>query len=483
MRWIFGFLLVLTINNCLSQSAPQSRPNIILFIADDVSWDDLGCYGNPDVQTPVIDALARDGLLFTNAYLTTSSCSPSRCSMVAGRYPHNTGAPELHMPLPADQITFPALLQAADYHTIQAGKFHMGAAVKPAFDDCREVLDGGPGGEGQWVSTLQQRPRDKPFFAWFASLDAHRSWQVSDEERLHDAASLTVPEIFVDDTTTRQDLAMYYDEISRFDRSIGEVVEELRAQSILQNTCLLIIADNGRPFPRCKTRMYDSGIKTPMVVSWPAKIKFGARCDALVSTVDFASTILDIAGLESSEYFQGKSFESLLKDPGQDFRKYAFAEHNWHDYEAHERMVVSGQYLLVRNSRPQFALGGPADSKRSPAHSRLLAAFENESLTTNQKDIFQIPRPTVELFDLREDPHQFENLADDPGHKNTLRNLQAALDLWIEGTLDDVPENLTPDYFDRRTGLPLDGSGRPTVRGQMPGAKLGAERAVGKPGF
>lgn len=143
--------------------AQTKQPNVIIFIADDVSYNDLGCMGHPVVKTPAIDQLAKNGLRFTNAYLTTSSCSPSRVSILTGRYPHNTGAAELHSAIPAGQIAFPKLLKDGGYYTAQAGKWHLGSSgVKPdgvflnAFDRVggSHAEGGGPGGEELWVDYI-----------------------------------------------------------------------------------------------------------------------------------------------------------------------------------------------------------------------------------------------------------------------------------------------------------------------------------------
>ena len=167
-----------------------------------------------------LDRLAAEGEVFDRAYLTTSSCSPTRCSIITGRYPHNTGAPELHMPLPAGQFMFPQALREAGYFTALAGKNHMGPAVDAAFD---VITPGtGPGKERDWVQRLRERPQDKPFFMWFASFDAHRDWQTT-EDTLYDPAKVVVPPFLVDGPLTRKDLADYYHEISRLDRFIGKV--------------------------------------------------------------------------------------------------------------------------------------------------------------------------------------------------------------------------------------------------------------------
>ena len=160
-----------------SCSGAKERPNVILIIGDDISWNDLGCYGNRFIRTPNVDRLAASGIRFTNTFLTASSCSPSRCSIITGRYPHNTGAAELHTPLPEDQLPFPLRLKESGYWCAQGGKWHLGDETKRAFDEVRNKQnEKDPGAEGEWLPLLQNRPKDKPFFMWFASIDAHRGW-------------------------------------------------------------------------------------------------------------------------------------------------------------------------------------------------------------------------------------------------------------------------------------------------------------------
>ncbi|HOC70919.1 MAG TPA: sulfatase-like hydrolase/transferase, partial [Candidatus Hydrogenedentes bacterium] len=242
----------------VSSAAQDTRPNFVFILADDVSWDDLGCYGNTGIKTPHLDRIAREGLRFQNAYMVTSSCSPSRCSMITGRYPHNHGAPELHTELPLDQVTFPQRLRDTGYHTVLSGKNHMGD-VRRAF----EVISKGkgPGKEEDWVTQLRERPQEKPFFCWFASTDAHRDWQFDENAPRYATKDVTVPPYLFDGPKTREDFTGYYHEISRLDHYVGAVCEELERQEVLDNTYLVFCADNGRPFPRCKTRLYDSGIK------------------------------------------------------------------------------------------------------------------------------------------------------------------------------------------------------------------------------
>lgn len=459
------------------------RPNLVLIIADDVSFNDLGCYGNADVRTPRLDAMAAQGRLWTDAYLTTSQCSPTRCSILTGRYPHNTGAPELHTPLPADQWCFTQSLRDAGYWCAQAGKWHMGNPAKDSFDVVHGGRGGGPGGEGRWVQTLRDRPTDQPFFCWFASNDAHRSWQPDSDAQPHEPAALTLPEPLVDTPTTREDLAQYYDEVQRLDRYVGEVLDELERQGVLDNTLVLFIADNGRPFPRAKRWLVTDGIKTPFILHWPAGLAGGGgTCEGLVSVLDIAPTFLQLAGAQIPDSFQGRSFLPQVVDPEAVICDMVFAERNWHGEYAHERMVRRGNWVYLRNASPELSHLAAINIHRPyPGFQdleRLRAS--GEPLSPAQQDVFLAPRPAEQLFYLPGDTLMLNDLAADPTHRQTLAELSALMDQWQEATGDTVPgpEARTPDRNDRVTGepiLPGRGSGHP-VDGEMPGESAGAER-------
>lgn len=470
-------LLAFFFNPAIARDGNDHRPNIIFIIADDISWNDIGCYGNPAVKTPVIDQLAQEGIRFDNVFLTASSCSPSRTSIISGRYPHNTGAAELHTPLPEDQIPFPLLLKESGYYTVQSGKSHFGEPALRAFDKAYEMEDAGTGGEERWVRCLEERPKDRPFFAWFAAIDAHRPWQADDFGAPHDPAKVIVPPYLADTEATRKDLASYYNEIARFDFYIGEVVKELERQGIEDNTLIMILADNGRAFPRSKTRVYDSGMKTPFIVKWGDGIKRpGSVSKSLISVVDIAPTLLEIAGIESPPRFQGENFTQILANPEAEHRQYVFAEHNWHDYEAHERMVRSNDFLYVLNSRPNLSNPGPADSNNSPSFEDLKKFRDKGKLTHAQADIFMVPRPYEELYDCTQDPMQLSNVVSLPHYKDELEKLRKVLEAWRDETKDNTPERLTGDWFDRETGKRL---GKETqIRGEMPGVTSGATKVL-----
>lgn len=465
----------------LSQS---TQPNFIIFIADDVSWDDFGITGNPHVRTPTIDSLAENGIRMTNVYLTASSCSPSRNSILTSRYPHNTGAAELHTQPPEFLTALPEVLKEEGYYCVHAGKFHQGQNTARGYDKIyRRYEEINNGGEGKWVESVKERPHGQPFFMWFAALDAHRDWGPNPFSGTHKPEEIDPPFYLADDKGTREDLAQYYDEIYRFDQSIGEVLDVLREQKALENTLIIIMADNGRPFPHSKTRVNDRGMKTPFVVYWPQGSGTESQVsESLVSSIDIAPTLIELAGGKPPESFQGQSFSKLLFNPSGEFRKYLFAEHNWHDYEAMERMARSNQFMYIRNYRPNLSLPGPADAVMSPAMADLIKLKTQGKLTDIQTDVFVSPRPVEELYDLQWDPHQTVNLASHPDYQGELQKMRILMDDWQKQTGDTQPENLTPDWFLKEGNYVK--TEQHGMRGEMPGESANAVYNNNKgPGF
>jgi N-sulfoglucosamine sulfohydrolase len=477
------------------QGAPPGRPNFLILIADDMGWADCGAYGNRGVRTPNIDRLAKEGMRFDRAILTCSSCSPSRASMMTGRYPHNADAEQLHWPLPRAQVTFVEKLKAAGYWTAAAGKWHIGDEVKDRFDVVAEAGTAGfqlpPGpkarrarmvaeedesGCANWLPALRSRPKDKPFFLWLAALDPHRDYKPNAIARPHQPEQVVVPPYLPDTLEVRRDLALYYDEIARLDENIGKVLEELDTQRVASNTVVMFLSDNGRPFPRCKTTVYESGIRTPLIVRWTAKVRPGSVCDSLISSIDLAPTLLDLGGVEPPPTLQGRSFAKLFDDPAAKIREYAFAERNWHDYDAHGRAVRTERFKYIRNFDLELPNTPPADAVRSPTFQSMRRLRAAGKLSEPQMSCFIKPRPEEELYDLEADPHELRSLAGDSKYAGTLKELRAALQKWQTETADPVPGLRSADEFDRETGEPLPNRKRPRPSKQQ----LLAERKRGR---
>ncbi len=441
-------LAVLAGSACAAeQPKPDVRPNILVFIVDDMGDGDAGCYGNPHVRTPNLDRLAAEGVRFDAAFLTCSSCSPSRASILTGRYPHATGAHQLHLPVPAEQLFVSELLRKDGYYTAAAGKWHLGGPAKAKFDKVVEKM-------GQWVDVLRDRPKDKPFFLWFATTDPHRPYEPNAIPNPHTAADAVIPPFLPDVPAVREDFALYYDEVTRADADFGKVLDELDRQKVAENTAVIFLSDNGRPFPRCKTTVYDSGIKTPFVVRWPAKAKGGQTRTDLVSSVDLAPTFCEWAGLPRPEPFQGRSFAGLLESPQAAHRTEVFAEHNWHDFEARERAVRTGRWKFIKNDFNEVPGTPPADAVRSPTFEAMRRLRDEGKLTPAQRAVFVAPRPAEELYDVVADPDELRNLIDDADHAAVAAELRGRLKTWTRETAD-VPTDRRPDKYDRETGAPL----------------------------
>ncbi len=446
MRTRLAMLLVLLLSVPAAANLRNDRPSILVFIGDDIGWKDYGCYGHPSIRTPHIDALAAGGLRFENAFLTTSSCSPSRISILSGRYPHQTGAEDLHMPLPADGVLVSTPLKRAGYYTGHMLKTHYGPNGMKQFDWYGKSVGAFP--------RFLDKAGERPFFMWVGFRDAHRPYKSGALDPPHDPAKVVVPAYLRDTPETRRDLALYYDEIGRMDRHIGQVVSELKRRKRFNNTLVVFLGDNGAPFPRAKGTVYDSGIATPLVVSWPSQVAAGGVHQGLASVIDLAPTFTDVAGLEQPSKMVGRSMLDVLRDPSRPGRPFIFAERNWHNADEHMRCVRTRTHKLITNAYLEKPFGHPADCSRCPSWQSLLQALGKKQLTAAQKLIFRSPRPMTELFDVSGDIDEFKNLADQPTHRSVRKELEAALASWRQRTGDfPASRRRRADNVDRVTGV------------------------------
>jgi N-sulfoglucosamine sulfohydrolase len=442
----------------------DTRPNLILIIADDMAWDDCGVCGHPDIKTPNIDRLAGEGMMFHQAFLTTSSCSPSRASIITGTYPHQTDAEQLHWEMPPENITFVEKLKDAGYWTAQAGKWHMGEHMKDRFhflaEENTSALQSVYGelppdddsGAHLWVPLLEHRPDDKPFFLWLAAIDPHRGYEEGIIDEPHTINDVRLPPYVPDTEKVRKDYALYYDEISRLDQYVGRVVDTLEKQGIRENTVILFISDNGRPFPRDKTTLYDSGIKTPWIISWPDQITSGSETRSLVSAVDIAPTFLALAGLDGGESFVGEDFSPILRDPNANVRQYIYGRAHWHDHENFVRSIRDDRFNYIRNFFNDLPRTPPADALNSPTFAEIRELERRGELDENQRALYFEPRAEEELYDVVNDPHELNNLAGEPEYEQVLNEMREVLLEFMEAHHDGIPLLRTPDEFHRVSG-------------------------------
>lgn len=442
---------------CLDVSAKnrKKQPNIVVFIADDLGWEDSTPYGNPKVHTPALQKLADGGMRFDNFFLTASSCSPSRSSMFSGLYPHNTGAMNLHENMSPEVLLFPELLNDAGYYTMSIGKSHgtNHPDVQKKFDKLIKADWGKPWIMGDmWIDALKKRPKDRPFFLWAGSIDPHYPYSQGEHPFTHQPEDVILPPYYPDIPEMRQELAQYYDEIGRFDLHISMAIKEMEQQGVLDNTVIIIISDNGKPFPQCKTRVNVQGLKSPFIVWYPELIKPSQSTESLASAVDLAPTVLELAGIEKPAIMQGKSLVPVLKNPQAEVRQYAFGEHNWHVYTAFERAVITKEFVYIKNRLPGLQNLPVGECSAYPSVQKMLTMFNNGSLKPEYSDCFITPRPAEELFDKVKDNQCMDNLFSKKKYNEVLVELQTALKVWQQETNDAFPgkENLKKDSRDRR---------------------------------
>ncbi len=444
------FLLFLQAAPALSQGAAENHPNIMIFVADDLGWRDTGVYGNRFIRTPNIDRLARSGLLVRYAFGTSPQCSPSRISMLSGIYSHATRTEDLHTPLPDGVRLLPSYLQAQGYFTGLMAKTHLGPNGEKQF---------------QWYSPktaaafsgFLDSTGTRPFFLWVAFHEPHRPYHPESVAHRHRPERVVLTPYLADTPGTRADLVNYYDTIAHMDDAIGEMMAELERRELRQNTLVIFLSDNGAPFPREKGTLYDAGTRTPLVFSWPGRIPVGTVYDrGLVSTVDLTPTLLDVAGATPNDSVQGHSFRELFSEPATfTGRAHVFSERNWHDCDEHQRAVRTLRFKLIRtDAYTDLPLCTAADIGASPSFLALRARAKAGQLTSAQHRLFEVPRARLELYDLKADPWELRNVADEPRYARQVRELAAVLQQWMEQS-DDFPAEyrVRDDNTDRITGV------------------------------
>ena len=427
----------------------DGRPNIVFAIADDWSFPHAGIYGDRTVSTPVFDRIAREGALFTHAFTAAPSCTPSRAALLTGQAVHRLEeGGNLHGFLPKRFAVYPDLLEQAGYTAGYSGKGWGPGRFEPAG---RERNPAGPQFQN-FDEFIAQRSAGRPFVFWFGSSDPHRPYEAGAGARAGlQAEGVQVPPFLPDTPEVRSDLLDYYFEIQRFDRDVGRIVATLERLGELENTLIVVTSDNGMPFPRAKATVYDSGARMPLAMRWPKEIRAGTRVEEFVSLADVAPTVLEAAGVTPPASMTGRSVLGLVRGQSQPLRDRVFIERERHAHvragnlSYPVRAIRTRDYLYVRNFRPDrwpagdpqlvFSVGPFGDIDGGPAKS-LLIDRRNDPAFARYFLLATAKRPAEELYDLRADPHQLENVAGQPAHRDGQRRLRQQLDGWLRETGD-----------------------------------------------
>jgi len=429
-------------------AGPDARPNILIAMADDWGWPFAGCLGDKVVRTPTFDRLAREGVLFPHTYCASPSCTPSRGALLTGQmfYRLEEGS-NLWSTLPKKFDVYPDLLEAAGY---RVGTYRKAWGPGSATAGGRTRSPGGPAFKST-EEFLKGVPDGKPFCFWFGSSDPHRPYEtgsgVASGLRLGD---LRLPPDVPDAPEVRHDVLDYCCEVHRFDREVDEALRLVEAAGRLENTLVIVTGDNGWPFPRGKTNLYDYGCRQPCVVRWPARVKGGRVVDDFVSFTDFAPTFLEAAGLKPTEAMTGRSLLSVLTsdkagrvDPARDRvvvgreRHHGGARPGCLGYPM--RALRTHDYLYIRNFAPdRWPAGDPdgfEDCDGGPTKTHMLKHRDDPKVAPLFERAFG-KRPAEELYDCKADPDQAKNVAADPANADARRRLAADLQRYLEQTKD-----------------------------------------------
>lgn len=447
-------LVLFTIFATSTHAAPP-RPNLLFLLSDDHSYPYLSTYGDPNVETPVLDQLGAEGMKFHRFFTGAPQCVPSRACYMTGRSAVAARMTRFSAPLPKEEMTLPELLRKkGGYHTGICGRsFHLDGATKigdaaarvfadhdlKTFADRVDFLNtcSDPEIAGQVAKFLDDRPKEKPFFLWANFSDPHTAWNAPAEFR-PDPASLKLPTHLPDLPGMREQLADYFAEINRLDRTVGEVLAELEKRDLKENTLVVFAGDNGGALPHGKGSLYDPGSNVPFVVRWPNVVKPGGESRVLVSGEDFAPTLLEAAGLEAEPKMSGISIVPLLKDEAFTPRKQVFIERGPHGsapvtanmtsagYDL-GRAVRSDRYKLIYNCTPWIPYS-PVDIAAGIAWREIQAANAEGKLAPGVRaTYFTTPRPVYELYDLEADPSELNNLSGKKEFAKVEKELREAL--------------------------------------------------------
>lgn len=445
--------ILLLILLSVAGAALADTRNVLLIVADDQGLD-LGAYGNPVLHTPNLDRLATRGTLFTNAFATVSSCSPSRSVIYTGLYSHSNGmyglAHDVHNQhlLPSVR-TLPQLLKAAGYRTALVGKKHILPESALPFDE--ELAPEQPGNRDVAFMASEARRfiakrSQQPFLLIVGYSDPHRAEQNFGNTRAwpgiaresYDPAKVVVPAHLPDLPDVRRDLADYYESVSRLDSGVGLLLNALREAGHANDTLVIYLSDNGRAFPGAKTTLYDEGIHLPLIVSSPAQGKRGVRNHAMVSWVDILPTILDWARIApaGSPMPVGRSILPILEQTDPSGWDRVFASHGFHEIQQYYpmRALRTRQYKYIVNLAAPLEFPIAGDIASSPTW-KAVAARPGVGLGARTLQAF-LHRPPEELYDLQADPSEVHNLADDAAHRAVLERLRSEMTKFRRETRD-----------------------------------------------
>ncbi len=456
----FSFLTALLVCACdAPHQAPADQPvlpdvpNIVWLVAEDLS-PIIPAFGDDTVATLNLDRLAAEGVRYTRVFSTSGVCAPSRAALATGMYQNRIGAQHMRTTnvsgfgvdglIPYEAVPPPFVkmhsqyFREAGYYTSNNAKedYQFRKAVT-AWDDSSRTA--------HW----RNRGPDQPFFSVFNFNITHESqvWaQAGNPLRVSEDLQVPIPPYLPDTAVAQRDVRQVYSNIVAMDEQVGQIIEELEQDGLLESTVIFWYSDHGGPLPRQKRLLYDAGLQVPMIIRYPDKWRAGQLDDQLISFVDFKSTALSLAGIEPPEYVDGRAFAGEFQSS--ESRQYIHAAADRFDRQYDTiRAVRDERFKYLRNYYPERGYYLPLTYREQmPIMQELLRLKDQDALTEAQSQWFRESKPSEELFDTLADPHELTNLALDPAYSDKLLELRAELDRWLSG-FDDMGMMPEPDLI------------------------------------
>lgn len=441
---------------CATPASAADLPNILWITSED-NGPELGCYGDEYADTPNIDAIAAAGMMYKTCWSNAPVCAPARTTIISGMFPTSFGGQHMRsqVHLPEVAKLYPEVLRELGYYCTNNSKEDYNLhKPKNLWDQSN--------GKAHW----RGRDGDQPFFAVFNFTISHESkLRTRPHKAIHDASKVFVPPYHPDTPEVRQDWAQYYDKLTEMDTQVGQVMQQLREDGLVDSTIIFYYGDHGSGMPRGKRWLYQSGLHVPLIVSVPAKYQSlvegqystGSTSDRLVSFVDLMPTVLSLAGMQPPEHLHGKAFlgPHATEDPQY---IYGFRDRMDERYDM-SRAIRDDRFMYVRNFYPQRPQGAYLDYMFKTPTTRVWKELFDAGKLNDAQAFFWSPKPSEELYDIEADPYQVNNLAESPEHKETLARMRDATRDWMFGVRDlgFLPEGLM---------IELAGEGSPYALGQ-----------------
>ncbi|MCB1229412.1 MAG: sulfatase [Verrucomicrobiae bacterium] len=430
-----------------------AKPNFVFIIADDLTHRELGCYGG-QAKTPNIDRFAAEGMRFTRCFQAAPMCSPTRHNIYTGLYPVKSGAYPNHTFAKDGTHSVCHYLGDLGYRVALSGKTHIGPRDVFPFEYSGE--DNNP--DMAAVDKLLGESKDSgtPFCLFACSNEPHTPWNKGDPSA-YPPEKVVLPPYHVDTPETRDGWSRYLAEITYFDGQVGQILDLLDKHQLSENTLVIVTTEQGNSMPFAKWTLYDSGLQTAFIARWPGRVKPGSVSDAMIEYVDVLPTFVEAAGGTPDPVLEGKSLLPLLRGESDHHKDFVYGIQttrgtiNSPDHFG-IRSIRSDRYKLIVNLTPEVTFTNACT--QSPEFVSWVEKAKAGDTDAAEKVRRYQHRSPVELYDIKNDPFEWENLADDAGHTETISDLRERLEAWMasQGDLGQATELAADEHQKRSRG-------------------------------